>query len=314
MRLHSWTPALEAPFVRFWNRCFSDHRHAIRLTREELRRRVTEGGVPGERFDPARFIVAREGGRIAGFVHVSRRSAAACRRADPTWSGGALGVVCFLFVDPARRRRGIGDRLWHAGVGLLKGCSQVVLDGACLNPFWGNAQGPRPPFWGSPEGVGVSWDDGASKKFFARKGFAPRFRGIQLSLDLAGASLPPAVEASFVPRMPVVGGSWGTWRRTHGAAAFETAVALSRRRVRGMITYFPWTGAREGLYGIYAAAVVRGARGGSLGRGLLGAALRRIAESGGRSVEVLTVPELGEAAHRIYLEAGFRQAASWALY
>ncbi len=314
MRMSAWVPGLEAPFLRFWNRSFASRRNFIPLTAETFRRRVTGGGIPGERFDPEDLIVAREGGEVVGFVHAGRRSAAVCRRHDPSWPGGTQGTLNFLFVDPEHRKRGLGSQLWHAALEHLKRTRQIILDGQCLNPFWGNSQGPRTPLWGTPEGVSVGWDDSATQKFLARKGFAPRFRAIQLSRRLEEAPLPAAGEAQFLPWMPVLGAPPAQKRRMRAEVSFEVAVDVRRGRVRGLLAYFPLAELRPGLYAIYEAAVVPSERGGALGSRLLGAALGRLRERGAREVEVLTVPEVSASAHRIHLEAGFQPVASWAIY
>lgn len=314
MRLSPWAPGLEEAFIRFWNRCFASRRNFIPLTKERWRCRVTAGGIPGERFDPEDLIVAREGGEIAGFVHAGRRSAVVCRRHDPGWPGGTQGTLNFLFVDPAHRKKGLGSQLWHAALEHLKRTRQIILDGQCLNPYWGNSQGPRTPLWGTPEGVAVEWGDSATKKFLARKGFAPRFRAIQLARRLDEGPLPEGGEAVFIPWIPRLGGLYTEKRRLRAEAPVETAAVVSRGRVRGLLAYFPLAELRPGLYAIYEAAVVEAERGGSLGRRLLGAALGRLRERGALEIEVLTVPEVSEYAHRVYLEAGFTPVASWAIY
>ena len=114
--------------------------------------------------------------------------------------------------------------------------------------------------------------------------------------------------------MPVLGGRSTQKRRLKAEVPFEVAAAVRRGRVRGLLAYFPLEDLRPGLYAIYEAAVVASERGGGLGRRLLGAVLGRLRERGAREVEVLTVPEVSEFAHRIYLEAGFLPVASWAIY
>jgi GNAT superfamily N-acetyltransferase len=309
MRVEAWSPSREGAFLAFWNRSFSGCRNFLPLTRERFRERILRGGVPGERFDPAGLVLALEGSAVVGFVHSGRRTSAASRVHDPSWPGGTRGLVYFLFVDPAKRRRGIGDRLWHLAVDRLRGTRQVSLDGTCLNPFYGNARVPAAPLWGSPEGPMVSWDDSATKKFLARKGFAPRFRAVHLSGTPTASASEPGIR--FVRSRPVLGRAPG---RAGKGGFVESAVSMPKGRIRGFLTYFPMGEVRPGLWAVHEAAVVDAERGGTLGARLLRAALGRLHHLGGKAVEVLTIPELSEHAHRVYLEAGFTPVDSWAVY
>jgi ribosomal protein S18 acetylase RimI-like enzyme len=324
MKFSPWAPSLLGAMVDFWNRSFASRRNFFPLTPQVFRDRVTRG-EGAERFDRTRLIVAREGREIVGFVHVGERPESLCRTLDPQWRGGTQGYVAFLFVDPARRRRGLGTELWHRGLERLKSSRQVILDGQCFNPFYGNSEGPFTPFWGTPEGVSVDWNDSATKKFLARKGFAPRFKGVQLALDLTGParSLEEAGRALARQSMdlcicrktyPELGGTVEDRRPMPEGLDFGVVAAVHRKKVAGLIAYYPMTEVRPGLFGIYEAVVLPRWRGKSLGRNLLAAARARMKEQGGASCEVLTLPELSPAAHKLYSEAGFVGVQNWAIY
>lgn len=325
MRFVSWTPSLLPPAVRFWNRSFSGRRNFIPVTERVFRERVVEKETAFEKFDPSGFIVAREKGEIAGFIHVGVRPEPLCRVLDPDWRSGSQGYVAFLFVAPERRRQGVGTELWHRGLERLKGTRQVVLDGQCFNPFYGNSEGPFTPFWGTPEGVSIEWDDSATKKFLARKGFAPRFKGAQLSLDLAGATACADRAGRAIARQgyefriigdfyPEIGHGLKERRAVRPGLTYGVVTALHRGRVVGLISYYPMPEARPGLFGIYEAVVIESLRGKALGKRLLEAAVGRMKERGGTHCEVLTLPELSPAAHKLYLAAGFVPTQNWAIY
>jgi ribosomal protein S18 acetylase RimI-like enzyme len=70
----------------------------------------------------------------------------------------------------------------------------------------------------------------------------------------------------------------------------------------------------EDRYAIYEALVREEHRSRGLGRTLLAASLERMRSAGGRRCDVLTVPELGDAALRLYSSFGFRQVGEWAIY
>jgi GNAT superfamily N-acetyltransferase len=325
MRFSPWTARQLPAIVHFWNRSFSTRRNYIPLTERLFRERVVDKRSPTERFDPSGFIVAREGDEVAGFIHVAERPEKVCRALDPEWRGGKQGYIAFLYVDAARRRKGLGTELWHRGLERLKRTRQVVLDGQCFNPFYGNSEGPFTPLWGTPEGVGVDWNDSATKKFLARKGYAPRFKGVQLGLDL-GQVAPSAddpiralsrqgisVEV-FQDGYPKVGRSLRERRALPPGLEYEGVAALQRGRVLGLISYYPLKEVRAGLHGIYEAVVVESQRGKALGKRLLQAAIGRLRERGATSCEVLTLPELSPGAHQLYLSAGFQGVQNWAVY
>lgn len=325
MRFSPWTPSLLPAMVAFWNRCFASRRNFHPVTEALFRERVTKRETSTERFDASRFIVARDGKEIAGFIHVGERPESLCRTLDPEWRGGTQGYVAFLFVDPGRRRKGLGTELWHRGLARLKSTRQVVIDGQCFNPYYGNSEGPFTPFWGTPEGVSVDWSDSATKKFLARKGFAPRFKGVQLALDLAACTdtVEKATQALVRQGMslevlkgayPELGKPQGARRPMPEGLDFEVVTAVRRGRVAGLIAYYPMREVRPDLYGVYEAVVVPEWRGKSLGRRLLEAARGRMRSLGGVSCEVLTLPELSPAAHKLYFTSGFQPVQNWAIY
>jgi ribosomal protein S18 acetylase RimI-like enzyme len=306
-------PSLLPELVRFWNRSFVERRNFFPVTGHLLRERVIEK----ETFDPRGFIVAREGRKIAGIVHVGIRREAACRLLDPKWSGGTQGYVAFLFVDPARRRQGIGTELWRRGLDRLRGTRQVVVDGRCLNPFYGNSEGPFTPFWGTPEGVSVDWEDSGTQKFLARKGFVPRFRAFHLAMDLAGGlpRLPPSSQfRTVVNSYPELGRPFKERRAVATGIDYEVVTAVRAGRTVAIFSFYPLSEVRQGLFAVYEASVVEKLRGRALGRRLLDAGLERMRSRGASQVEVLTVPELSPVTHKRYLAACFRKVASWAIY
>jgi GNAT superfamily N-acetyltransferase len=325
MKFSVWTPSLLGATVDFWNRSFASRRNFFPVTAELFRERVTGRDSGPERFDPKRFIVAREGKEIAGFIHLGERPESLCRLLDPQWRSGTQGYVAFLFVDPARRRKGLGTELWHRGLERLKASRQVVLDGQCFNPFYGNSEGPFTPFWGTPEGVSIDWNDSATKKFLARKGFAPRFKGVQLSLDLTAATDAVGAADRALARQsiglqvldrtyPELGKMLRIRRPMPSGLEFEVVVAIRRGKVAGLVSYYPMSPVRSGLFGIYEAVVLPEWRGKSLGRRLLEAAKGRMRALGATSCEVLTLPELSPTAHKLYAKEGFVPVQSWAIY
>lgn len=324
MKLATWSPALLPAVVRFWNRAFAGKRNFFPMTEDLFLRRVVRRRGPVERFDPKGFFAAMEGQDIVGLLHAGRRPEAVCRALDPAWPGGDTAYVALLYVLPELRRRGIGDALWHAAIERYRRMRQVTLDGQCLNPFYGNAEGPFTPFWGTPEGVSVDWNDSATKKWLARKGFAPRFKGVQLVREMGAEG--PALAAvgrsiarlglrmEVVERHPEVGQPWAESRSVPPGLEYEGIAAVRRGRTAGLVVYYPMKEVRPGLWAVYEASVEERYRGKALGRRLLEAVLARLRERGATHVEVLTLPDFAPAVHRLYQSLGFQPVASWAIY
>jgi ribosomal protein S18 acetylase RimI-like enzyme len=258
-------------------------------------------------------------------IHVGVRDEALVRELDPAWPGGPQGYVAFLYVEPAYRRKGLGDDLWHRGLERLGRTRQVVLDGQCLSPFYGNSEGPFTPFWGTPEGPAVDWDDSGTKKFLARKGFAPRFRALQMSVDLAvgpddflqARKAARRVGVALEERrgeIPEVGQPPEARRAVLPGLDFSGVAAVRRGRTVGTIVFYPMKELGPGRFAIYEASVSEAFRGKALGRHLLGGALAWMRARKGATCEVLAVPEVSETAFRLYQAAGFQTVAKWAIY
>ena len=89
---------------------------------------------------------------------------------------------------------------------------------------------------------------------------------------------------------------------------------LPRIRTVGAVVFYPMKDVRPELYAIYEARVEEGLRGKSLGKRLLAVSLARMRARGAQSCEVLTIPDISPAAHKVYTGAGFQRVTSWAIY
>lgn len=291
MKFETYRPSLLPAVVRFWNESFREKRNFWPVTPKVFRDRV----VASRDFDPAGFIVALKGGRVVGLIHVAER-----RGESQNGRRATQGYVALFYVAPPERGKGVGNALWHRALDRLKGAHQVVLS-FWSNPFYGAGR----PFWGTPFGVGVEWRDGASQKFFARKGFAPRQKAVQLALDVGEA---PWVDLEAVredlARLGLkLGGRGG-----------DRVTLLSEGRVAAGQSFTSMDDVRPGLYFLNPAEVSKGFERRPLGWPLLRAAIDRLRTRGARTCEALLLPETSEAAYRMYLDAGFVRAAEWAVY
>ena len=171
--------------VLLWNRAFSDRHNYVRLTAETFRRRILDCPAYGD----GGLILAwhHVGGsngsdsppRLVGFVHAIK---------PPPRSGQYVKWtpehhIAVLYVDPAFRRQGVGGRLLQAAENWLYYCP-VHIGGNTL-PCYGTIEGPKPPFFGSTERMGIAAGEIELIRFFADRGYAVHDAGdVSMTLDL----------------------------------------------------------------------------------------------------------------------------------
>lgn len=175
--------------VEFWNRTLCDRHNFAPLTPAEFRSRVIE--CPA--FDPQGLILAWQRAldhspELIGFAHALR----------PVPATGVYGRftpahhLALLVVDPAYRRQGIGSRLLQAAENWLYYCPVVV--GGHAQPCYGTLEGPRPPFFGSTQGLTVNVHDRALLGFLSHRGYHVEDPGdisMRRTLDPAHIAPPP---------------------------------------------------------------------------------------------------------------------------
>lgn len=310
----TFTDARVGAIVDFWNDGPAKLHNGWRVTATTLRARIFKKRTGAESFDPAGYLLAIDGPSVVGVLHASIQSEPVARVLVSDWPGGTRGAILFLYVRPAYRGRGVGTELWHRAVVYLGGCRSTFIDGHCVNPFYGNSEGPIPPLFGTPEGISIPWDDTATKKFLAQKGFAPKYKAVQYARGLADAPEgDPAIQV-LPSCFPQLGNGLDAPPRVDPLLLFETAVALDGPAAVGTLCFYPMLDVRQGLFGIYELAVAESHRGRGLGHKLLASALARMRQCSGDSVEVLTIPDLSPDAVKLYESAGFAPVTSWAIY
>lgn len=312
IRTLPFEPGLTPALVEFWQATFGTLHNALRVTPELLRRRIFERTTAVESFDPRGMILACEGDRVDGVIHAAVQPESVCRALDPDWGGGDRGQVLLMGVAPRARGRGIGHALWDRAMEYLRRTGSVSIDGQCLNPFYGNSDGPAVPFWGTPEGISLPWGDEAARRFLQGRGHAPRYRAVTLA-GMPGNASAPGIEL-MERACPVLGGAVRGDSKFDDTFDFETAVASEGGKAVGTLVFYPMHEARPGLFGIYETHVLESHQGRGYGKALLSAALGRMAARGATHVEVLTIPDLSGPAVRLYESFGFTPVAEWAVY
>lgn len=310
----TFTDARLGEIAEFWNDGPAKLHNGWRVSAAALTSRVFQKRTGAEAFDAAGYIVAIDGAAVVGAVHASIQSERVAQVLAADWPGGTRGAILFLYVRPSYRRRGVGTELWRRATAYLGGCRSTFIDGHCLNPFYGNSEGPVTPLFGTPEGISLPWDDEATKAFLAQKGFTPKYKAVQYARALA--TVPAAdPDVRVLPScFPSLGQAIDSPPRVDPMLIFETAIALDGPTVAGTLCFYPMLDARQGLFGIYELAVAETHRGRGLGRKLLASALARMRECSGESVEVLTIPDLSPDAVKLYESMDFKPVASWAIY
>ena len=265
------------PLVAFWNQAFADRRNFAPLTAAALTRRVLDSPA----FDPAGLILAWQiepSGELAlvGLVHALR---------PPPQTGlyakwGPHHYLPLLYVAPSHRRQGVGARLLAAAENWLYYCPVYV--GSHAQPCYGTVEGPRPPFFGSSERMGVSAHDADLLAFLAHRGYRVVDPGdVSLRLALSPRPVPSAPDLAglglhlltvdeqhpFAGRDPAGRAELSLWGKNDGDPYAGLVLADADEVAHGHIAWYPIQQAdTAGLVSFWVAPALRG-RG--LGRYLL---------------------------------------------
>ena len=165
--LRSFQPDDLPALVAFWNHAFRQRRNGMPVTAASFRRRVLESPA----FDPNGLILAWATGQgdethlLVGMVHAFKppTDMAIFARLEPRHH------LALLYVAPAWRRQGIGSRLLRAAQDWLYYCPVHVADQ--YTPCYGSVEGPRAPFFGSSERMGIGANERQTLHFFANRGY-----------------------------------------------------------------------------------------------------------------------------------------------
>jgi GNAT superfamily N-acetyltransferase len=166
IEVRSFKPDDLPSFVVFWNAAFRSRRGFLELTESVARRRILESPA----FDPDGLVLAWHSSaagteNLVGLVHAFRPppDTPIYRR----W--GRQHTIAVFYVAPAFRYQGVGGRLLKAAEDWLYYCPVHFADQS--TPCYGNVEGPRQPFFGSSQRMGINARDSELLRFLSKRGY-----------------------------------------------------------------------------------------------------------------------------------------------
>jgi GNAT superfamily N-acetyltransferase len=317
-----------APLVNFWNNAFADRRNFYPISTDDFADRV----LACEAFDPDGLILAWHTANdatehLVGMVHAFR----------PTPKHGLYRRweqrhnIALLYVDPAHRGQGIGSRLLRAAENWLYYCPVHI--GGPAQPCYGTVEGPRQPFFGSTQRMGVSIRDNTLINFLAKRGYHIVDAGdISMRLQLTPRPEPTlpdltqlglrlvafSHEQPFDGREPAGREEYTLYGQNGGSPYFGYAFVTGQKLLQAHISWYPMRhvdGDKRGaaIAGFWVAPSLRGH---GLGRYLLDRTLYDLihdppAWEGYDTVEVQTHLVHHAQAAVLYERRGFETDDAW---
>lgn len=310
----------KGPLATLWNDTFKDMRNFMPVSEDVLNKYIFHNRNAIEAFDPGGFIVAEKDGEIVGFVHAGVRNETFCKTAYPDWPGGSEGYVGMIAVAAPARRNGVGTALMNAAKKYLYGTTRIIVDGQCLNPFYGNSAGPAPALWGTTEGASVPSGDQAVRALFDKFGFEKRYTAVSMELNLSSFKKTPVklpdgfTSFSENKSMPAPGAPVDLKVPLNGDFDFEAVAVESGGIVAAAGSRFPMKGVNDSKDAIYEIKVLPDFRSRGLGSYIINELIKSAEARGATVMEVLTVPDLSPGAEELYAAFGFKEAAKWDIY
>jgi len=323
-RLRPFQKSDLAPLIDFWNNSFADRRNFYPITAADFQSRILDC----EAFDPDGLILAwhenQEGSsQLVGMVHGFRP--APQRGLYAKW--GERHNLALLYVDPTMRRQGIGSRLLRAVENWLYYCP--VYLGGPGQPCYGAVEGPRPPFFGSSQRMGISVHDTSLVNFLAYRGYRVVDPGeISMRLNLEARPAPPTPDLAalglrlvaishnqpFVGHEPKGREEYALYGDNGGSPYFGYLLVTAEELLQAQISWYPMRQrAASAIAGFWVAPSLRGK---GLGRYLLDLTLHDLFHApppwgGYQTVEVQTHLVKHALAAALYERRGFETEAAW---
>ncbi len=313
--IQTYHPDHLKPLIDLVNEAISGRRFATTVTAGEYRRRVLDH--PG--FDPDGLLLAVDRrGRVLGGLHAIRAPAHLPRYARTAGHGFLLGP----YVRPGERRGGIGRALLTRGEGYLRPASHTLYLHGIRAPFYHSMEGPRQPYCGSTELIGLTRGDEGLLSMARAAGYTPsaerevsmllrlqpaafrRPRYADLRLVDVGAEEPWPGPVAWLRDAPA-----GYGYEQYGIHAYQALAAVKGESIVGHCLWYPMR--QPGRAVLYELRLEESLRGRGLGKALLQGALAAMAQAGYREAELHTSPQRSPVAYPLYRQCGFEDVLSW---
>jgi ribosomal protein S18 acetylase RimI-like enzyme len=208
---------------------------------------------------------------------------------------------------------------------LAPDCEQIFVHGL-RTPFYHAQEGPRQPYCGSTEIIGLTEDDVFFLDFLRQAGYEPLTDEQEISMvtpvNRASTASPPDPPEGFEWVRVTPDASWDgliAWaigvekgygyERYRPMAEYETLALVYDGALVGECQWYPMR--RPGRMVLYSLRVDPAFKGRGLGSLLLDGGLALIAQSGYQEIELHTSSERNTVAHAMYCRRGFEETAHW---
>ena len=313
------------PIVSFWNDVFRGYRHFMPLETYVFRTRIVEQLA----FDPQGLILALDKNRVVGMVHAFRAASHSyfVYRENPC---GRNGSIALLAVAREYRHRGIGKELLKRAEGYLNTCLEkgsFIFAGEYWVPLYHTLEGPRQPFWGDTEIIGIAENNKDCIGFLEHHGYMTvGDEGQEITM------VAPLRTLDEVPKIPLRDyglrevriGEDEPWEgridwypaeeRGNGYARFGEFLQEGIALVRGdtVTAHLLWYPMRKGGHvALWDLRVSADEQGKGLGSYLLDRSLWTMAQKGYHTVELHTNTERNAKAVAMYRRRDFSIVERW---
>lgn len=304
--------------LALFNEAISGRRCAAAITPYEFRQRVLDH--PG--FDPSGMLMAcGPDGQVLGAVQAITPPVQIAHYARLAGQGFIFGP----YVRAEARGLGIGRALLAEAEQWLRSRNEVALIHGLRSPFYHTQEGPRQPYHGSTEVMGLTSDDHALLAFLHDAGYEPiEEREVSMSALLRPVEMPREAPGGLrlvrvTPQEPWPGRvAWAVgvetgygYERYQPMASYDTFAVADGDTIVGHCQWYPMR--RAGRAVLFDLRVDPSVRGRGIGRLVLQGALAAMAQAGYREAELHTSPQRNTIAYGMYLGAGFREVAEWVM-
>ncbi|MBN1837761.1 MAG: GNAT family N-acetyltransferase [Spirochaetales bacterium] len=327
LSLRRFAPGDLPGLVVCWNEVFAGKRNACPVTEELFHRRVVEQRA----FDPEGLVLAvAPGGEVAGFAHAVRPAPAPEFIYTRERCNGS-GNLAVLAVLPEWQGRGVGGALLERAEGYLRrfaAIGPVIYAGDYYVALYHTLEGPRQPFWGDTEVIGITAQDRALLDLLRSRGYVPaELPGEEVAMvaALGPRDPPPRPDLEALGLAEVVVTENAPWQGRiawyppgeppgyhYGRFGPYRHYALALARGEAITSHLEWYPMTEpGRVALWDFRVAEEDRGHGLGSYLLDRALLRMWEQGYRTVELHTNTHNNAQAFEMYRRRGFAVAVRW---